>query len=535
VKQAWVPTPLPTMPARATATARTAIPPRRGGAARSLWQLLRFAGFLFALRFRALPTLQKAERVRAFLEQRGGLWIKIAQTLASRHDVLPAVYCEELGKLFDRATAYPWEQARQALESSLGQPLDVLFDSFDTQPLAAASIAQTYRARLNWNGAEVAVKVRRPYIDEIFRRDLKLVRAVAWLFNLWPGLRHLNLLDMHGELEAMLLEELDFRIEATLIRDMRRNLKPRGVEIPRVYRRYCNKEVIVMSFIDGVLMADYLRLLAADPLIAKHWLEENHINPKKVARKIYLSCQRQIFEDNMFHGDLHPGNIMLLRHSRFALLDFGAVGTLDLQTRKQVMLYHRLVAEGDLSKAMMVLTHMSSPVPQGNLASLLRRLTRVTQASLRFMTVKHVPYEERIYSDATSRQLKLLGQARIPVSWDFLRAQRTFTVLEMSMRQLDPSMEPMKLSRAYFQRRRERAERQAGGRHEQLFNHVEALVTDASAVMRELADVRALAGKIWGMGLDEMKTLGRRALLWLSTAAAGIGGLLWAGHYYLGG
>jgi ubiquinone biosynthesis protein len=340
---------------------------------------------------------------------------------------------------------------------------------------------------------------------------------------------------MHDELETMLTEELDFRVEATLIRDMRRNLRRHKIVVPRVFTRYCSKDVLVMSFVDGVLMADYLRLLATHPLRALEWLQENGINPKTVARRIYLSCQRQIFEDNLFHCDLHPGNIMLLKNSRFALLDFGAAGSLDLQTRKQVMLYHRLIAEGDLSRAMMVLTHMSSPVPQGDMAALMRRLVRVTQKSLRFMTVKDVPYEERIYSDATSRQLRILGQARIPVSWDFLRAQRTFTVLEMSMRQLDPGMEPMKLSRRYFRARERREQQAAGGRHEQLFNHVETLAADAAEVMRDLADVRALAGKIWGIGLNEVRAVGRRLLIGSATALAALAGMFWACRYYMNG
>jgi predicted unusual protein kinase regulating ubiquinone biosynthesis (AarF/ABC1/UbiB family) len=226
---------------------------------------------------------------------------------------------------------------------------------------------------------------------------------------------------------------------------------------------------------------------------------------------------------------------MLLRNSRFALLDFGAAGSLDLQTRKQVILYHRLIAEGDLSKAMMVLTHMSSPVPEGDLAGLLRQLVRVTQKSLRFMTVKDLPYEERIYSSAASRQLRLLGQARVPVSWDFLRAQRTFTVLEMSMRQLDPEMEPMKLSRRYFRDRIRREQRAAGGRHEQIFQHVESLAADAASVMREMADARALAGKIWNIGLNEVKNLARQALIRIASLIAGMAAVFLVGRYYLNG
>ena len=535
LKSSWVPTPLQPDREPTVLAVREVPPPRRGGAIFSLLQLLRFVLFLLVLRFRRQPVHQKAIVLRAFLERRGGLWIKISQTLASRHDVMPSEYCEELGKLFDSASAFPPSHARQVIESSLGFALETVFDEFSDVPLAAASIAQVHRARLRWNGEVVAIKVRRPYIEAIFRRDLKLVGHVARLMNGMNRFRHLNLPDMHDELVSMLNEELDFRVEAMLIRKMRHNLKRNRIVVPRVFPRYCSKDVLVMSYVDGVLMSDYLRLLAEDPLSALQWQRENGINPRKVARDIYMSCQRQIFEDNLFHCDLHPGNIMLLRNSHFALLDFGSVGSLDQQIRKQVILYHRLIAEGELSKAMMLLTHMSTPLPEGDMAPLLRQLVRTTQKSLRFMTVKGVPYEERIYSDATSRQLRLLGQARIPVCWEFLRAQRTFTVLEMSMRQLDPAMQPMKLSRRYFRARANRAIRAAGGRHEQLFNHLETLMQDAATVMRELADVRVLAGKIWGLGLNEVKAFGQRLLLGTIALIAGLVGIVWAGRYYLNG
>jgi len=535
LKSNWIPTELRYNPAPSALETAAVTPPGWGGAMASLLQLLRFGVMLLSLRFRRLTPMQKSVRVREFLEQRGGLWIKIAQTLASRHDILPSVYCSELGKLFDGATAFPGHVAREIIEASVGYSIDQVFESFSEQPFAAASIAQIHKARLRWNDVEVVIKVRRPYIEKIFLRDLKLIGILAWLFNKISRFRHLHLLDMHDELQSMLLEELDFRVEATQIRAMRKNLQRQHIVVPRVFSRYSTKDILVISFIDGVLMSDYLRLLAEDPLRALQWQGENNINPQKVARKIYLSCQRQIFEDNLFHCDLHPGNIMLLRNSHFALLDFGAVGSLDLQTRQQVMLYHRLIAEGDLSKAMMVLTHMSSPLPSGDLAGLLRRLVRVTQKSLRFMTVKGVPYEERIYSDATSQQLRLLGRARIPVSWDFLRAQRTFTVLEMSMRQLDPQMQPMKLSRRYFNARNRRVLRAAGGHHQQLFNHIETVVAEAATILRELSDAKALAGKIWGIGLDEVKAIGRRMLIGAGALIAGGLGLIWAGRYYMNG
>ncbi len=528
LKVKWVPTPLLRRDEAQKLIVRALRPARKTGVLRSIGRVLHFAGLVIFLKFRRIDEQQKAVIVRRFIEQRGGLWVKISQTLASRHDAIPPVYCEELGKLFDSADSFPWEEARAVIEGSLGRRLEDVFSEFSQEPIAAASIAQVYRARLH-RGTQVAVKVRRPDIQKIFGRDLAFLRVVASFLSRFGSLNHLHLLDMYGELEQMISEELDFRVEATLIRDMRRNLRPRKVQVPRVFHVYCTREVLVMSFIDGVLMSDYLRVLSDDPLRAIQWQNENKINPKRLARKIYLSCQRQVFEDNLFHGDLHPGNIMLLRKGRFALLDFGAVGTLDLSTRQQVRLYHQKVAEGDISKAMMVLTHMSSPVPRANMAGIIRQLTRVTQSSLRMMTVKGLPYEERIYSDATSQQLRILGKAKIPVSWDFLRAQRTFTVLEMSLRNLDPSIEPMKLSRAYFRARERRIQSAAGGRSLQILDRLESIVENGQEVVQNAAEGLTIAGTIWGRDLNDVRAfVGRTfARIWLQFAV--FAGLLFAG------
>ncbi|MFZ1086037.1 MAG: AarF/ABC1/UbiB kinase family protein [Terracidiphilus sp.] len=517
LKGKWVPTPLLRRDEAQRLIVRASRPACKAGVLRSVGRMLHFASLIVSLKFRRITELQKAAIVRRFIEQKGGLWVKIAQTLASRHDAIPPVYCEELGKLFDSADSFPWEEARAAIEGSLGRRLEDVFSEFSQVPIAAASIAQVYRARLHHGNTPVAVKVRRPDIQKIFGRDLAFLRIVASILSKFGSLSHLHLLDMYGELEQMITEELDFRVEATLIRDMRRNLKPREVQVPRVFHAYCTREVLVMSFIDGVLMSDYLRVLSEDPVRAIEWQNENKIKPKRLARKIYLSCQRQVFEDNLFHGDLHPGNIMLLRKGRFALLDFGAVGTLDLSTRQQVRLYHQKVAEGDISKAMMVLTHMSSPVPRANMAGIIRQLTRVTQSSLRMMAVKGLPYEERIYSNATSQQLRILGKAKIPISWDFLRAQRTFTVLEMSLRNLDPSIEPMKLSRAYFRARARRIQTAAGGRHHQLIDRLESIVENGQEVVRNAAEGLTIAGTIWGRDLNDVRAfVGRTfARIWL--------------------
>jgi ubiquinone biosynthesis protein len=492
LKKKLIPTPLVEESERPPLLTEEARPPGWGGVPLSVVYLVRFIGLLLLLRFRRDAPRDKALRVRKFLEQRGGLWVKAAQVLASRQDAMPKVYCNEFGRLFDSATAFPGEQSRRVIEESLGRPITEVFSEFSDEAIAAASIGQTHRARLRWNNALVAVKVRRPYAEARYKRDLKLVKVLLGFLDRLAVLSHVRPLEMYAELETMLREELDYRIEATSIGLMRRTLKADKVYAPRAFLRFCTRDVLVMSFVEGVLMSDYLKLSDRDPLRVMAWREENNVVPKKVARRIFMSSQRQLYEDNLFHADLHPGNIMLLRNSRFALLDFGSVGSLDVTFKNQLMLYNRLLTRGEMAKAIMLLIQMSSPVPRIDLALLVRRLVRLGQHSFRLIAAKNVPYQERIYSEAMSQQIRILGEARIPVSWEFLRAQRTIAVMEMSLRQLDPGIEPIKFARIYFRAADSRAMK---GTLPLLARGLRQVVSDAGEVLQNLTERNLLTAK----------------------------------------
>ena len=157
----------------------------------------------------------------------------------------------------------------------------------------------------------------------------------------WSIQPHMRWQDMLWEVEQLMAEELDYNYEIANIRRMKKVLSRHNIYVPKVFSHYCSERVLVMEFIHGVVMADYLKVAASDPLRLKAWCEENNVEPRRLGKRLFFSNLRQLFEDNLFHGDLHPGNIVLLRDSRIAFIDLGSIGFSDRDFLEKYALYFR--------------------------------------------------------------------------------------------------------------------------------------------------------------------------------------------------
>ncbi len=226
------------------------------------------------------------------------------------------------------------------LSRELGGPVEAFFQEFNAVPLAAASIGQTHEARLR-GGVRVVVKVQRPDIAEAFRSDLRFLKFMIGIIHVLHVLESGRWDEMLWELDKTFSEELDYRLEATSISRMRKLLRPQKVYAPRVFHRYCTRRVLVMEFVEGVFMSEYIHVAQKDPERLRAWSLENNVSPKRVGKKLYLSHLQQVFEDNLYHCDLHPGNIVLLRDDRFALIDFGAIASFEKSFLEKYMLMFR--------------------------------------------------------------------------------------------------------------------------------------------------------------------------------------------------
>jgi len=293
----------------------------------------------------------RGERLRLALQELGPVFVKFGQTVSTRRDLLPPDIAAELVKLQDQVPPFPGEVARQLVSESLGAPIDSLFRRFDTEPLAAASIAQVHAAELP-DGREVIVKVLRPGMREVIQRDIEVLYALAALAERYSAeARRLRPMEIVREYETTILDELDLMREAANAANLKRNFTgdPR-LHVPEVFWDLTRGNVMVMERIHGVPIGDIDRL------------REMGVDFRKLAENGVAIFFTQVFRHNFFHADMHPGNIFVLAENpaepRYAAVDFGIVGMLD--PRDQEYLAQNFLAVFDRDYRRVAMLHVDS-------------------------------------------------------------------------------------------------------------------------------------------------------------------------------
>lgn len=399
--------------------------------------------------------------MRIVLERLGGFWMKVGQLMSLRRDVLPPAFCDELTKLQSQAIGFPPEQAMAVVERALGQPLDRVFAAFEPMPFAAASISQVHKARLRHPPVDVVVKVQRPGIKEKFARDLRILEFIARQLSRFTRLRRLNLRDAMVEFRQILLEETDYRYEISNMRELRRTTRGHGIIIPRVFSELSGEDIIVMEWVPGVLMSDFNAARTHHPAVAERWMEENDIDPERVGRKLLVSFMRQLFENNLFHADLHPGNIILLRANRIALIDMGSVGSLD---REFLILYRgiqRALATADFGKAADLQLRLCAKLPPRSVTELRTELIHCLKRWSARTKVKGLPFRERSVNTGAAEVSEILSRYGAQQSWEFLKIARTLSTLDASLESLYSGLDYISILKKYFDRAAGRATRKA--------------------------------------------------------------------------
>ncbi|MEK6816721.1 MAG: AarF/UbiB family protein, partial [Nanoarchaeota archaeon] len=254
-------------------------------------------------------------RLRMAFDSLGGSFIKLAQMLSLRYDILPIEYCDEFSKLQDDVKPVPFASIKKVVEEELGMPISHAFKSFDTRPIAAASIGQVHKAVLK-DGTVVAVKVQRLGIEEVFKTDIELYYHLAeLLYRHFPEIRNYDPKGIVEQFEKYTNKEMDYTLEAKNIDIFYNNFKnSHKVRIPKVYWELTRKRILVMEFIEGKKISE-----------VKHF-SQLRSSRQKVVENVIDAVVKQIFEDKVFHGDPHPGNIFLMKDNIIAFLDFGIVG-----------------------------------------------------------------------------------------------------------------------------------------------------------------------------------------------------------------
>ncbi|KMO30913.1 hypothetical protein VP06_20515 [Methylobacterium aquaticum] len=422
-----------------------------------LWRFTAFFLILQGLRLTGRYThAAAAARLLPLLQDLGGLWIKLGQLLSLRSDALPEEICRDLAQLQSRAEGFDPALSLQTIEEELGEPVEVTFSRFDTDPFAAASMGQCHFAILRETQTPVVVKVQRPDVAEGFRRDMQFLRSIVGVLNAFHIAPWMQFDDLLWELEEVLQEESDYRFEATNLKRLRRNLRKHDILAPRPFLDYCTPRMIVMEYIPAVTMSDYIALQREDRRRADRWLAENDIDPEEVAQRLISSLLRQVFEENLFHGDLHPGNIMLMRDGDVAFIDFGTAGSLERQFLDIYGLAVSAMVQKNFAKAADYILALCVSVPSANLPRVRAELVRAFRAWEMRSNLQNASYFERALSTANTETNRILAKHRIQPSWALLRLGRTLGTLDATLSVLIPDGDVRSLYAVYF---RERAAR----------------------------------------------------------------------------
>ena len=381
----------------------------------------------------------RGERLRLALEELGPIFVKFGQAVSTRRDLLPADIADELAKLQDRVPPFDSAVAVASIEKAFGLPLARIFGSFDPKPLAAASIAQVHVATLQ-SGREVVVKILRPGMRESIDLDLEVLDTVAALADeYWGDARRLRPVELVREYRKTILDELDLLREAGNAAQLKRNFAGSSLlYVPEVYWDYCRVDVMVMERIHGVIVNDVAELRARGANIRK--LAENGV-------EIFFT---QVFRDNFFHADMHPGNIFVQlddpENPRYAAVDFGIVGT--LQARDQHYLAENFLAFFDRDYARVAALHVESGwVPRG---------TRIDELESAVRTVCepifNKPLKEISFAQVLLRLFETARRFDMQVQPQLILLQKTLFNIEGLGRQLYPELDLWQTAQPYLRR-----------------------------------------------------------------------------------
>lgn len=399
-------------------------------------RMLRVNRILFFWRNLSVP---RGQRLRCALEELGPIFVKFGQVLSTRHDIVPADIAKELEKLQDRVPSFDPVLAMRQIEQSLGAHPDVLYGSFEREPVASASIAQVHFATLK-DGSEVAVKVLRPDMRAAIDKDVALMYAAAgWLERLWADGRRLKASEVVAEFDKHLHDELDLMREAANASQLRRNFAGSDLLlVPEVHWDYCSTHVMTMQRMHGIPVSQKARLLEAG------------VDLKKLSRDGVEIFFTQVFRDGFFHADMHPGNIMVSidpkTFGRYIALDFGIVGTLndfdkDYLSQNFLAFFQRdykRVAEAHIE---------SGWAPRETRVDELEAAVRACCEPIFDRPLKDISFGQvllRLFQ--TSRRFNVEVQPQLVL------LQKTLLNIEGLGRQLDPDLDLWKTAKPYLER-----------------------------------------------------------------------------------
>ncbi|KAG8383466.1 hypothetical protein BUALT_Bualt04G0016100 [Buddleja alternifolia] len=392
----------------------------------------------------------------------GPTFIKIGQQFSTRVDILAQEYVDQLSELQDQVPPFPSETAVSIVEEELGAPVDDVFQRFDREPIAAASLGQVHRAKLN--GQEVVIKVQRPGLKDLFDIDLKNLRVIAeYLQKIDPksdGAKR-DWVAIYDECASVLYQEIDYTKEAANAERFAENFKDMDyVKVPTIYWEYTTPQVLTMEYVPGIKIN---RIQALDQL---------GVDRKRLSRYTVESYLEQILSHGFFHADPHPGNIAVddVNGGRLIFYDFGMMGSISQNIREGLLEVFYGVYEKDAEKVLQAMVQMGVLVPTGDMTAV-RRTAQfflnsfeerlAAQRKEREMAKEELGFKKQLSKEEKiekkKQRLAAIGEDLLSIAADqpfrfpatFTFVVRSFSVLDGIGKGLDPRFDITEIAKPY--------------------------------------------------------------------------------------
>jgi ubiquinone biosynthesis protein len=397
-----------------------------------VYGLVWFVGWLgLVVSFRGKAARQQwfARRLAALLVGLGATFVKVGQIMSTRPDLFPPHIIKGLEKLQDDVGAFALRHVERSIVEDFGSAPDALFASFDATPIASASVAQVHRATMQ-DGREVAVKVRRPRIEQIVGFDLTVMRLFAKMIALVPSLRLLAPVESIDEFGRAIRMQIDLTIEADNNRRFHDNFAgDPDVVFPALVPELCSARVLTMTFVRGA------KVLEAG---------KRSKDPARLARIGFRTLLKMVFEDGFVHADLHPGNILVTPDDKVAILDLGLTATLDETHRRAFARFFASWAGGDGKTMAKMMSELSPSSKVRDYDAFEREVCEFTARYL------GKPLGEVAVSQVAFDMMGILRRHRVRVNPTFTMCNIAIAVTEGIGKQLDPSLDLLQLALPFF-------------------------------------------------------------------------------------
>jgi len=387
---------------------------------------------------RSMPDIARltaAERMRLALEELGPTFIKLGQILSTRPDVIPHAFVREFEKLQDNVPSFSFEEVLVQIADELGGPADQYFAEIDPVPLAAASIAQVHRARLR-SGEDVVIKVRRPGIVAVVESDISALMALAGLAERHvPGSELYDPVGIVREFARTIRREMDFSREAHTIEKFRDNfIKTPWMYFPTVYWQQCSRAILTMEYVAGIKVSNVEKL------------SEQGLDVKLIARRGADSFLEMVLNHGFFHGDLHPGNVLILPDNVICLLDYGIVGRLDEELKTFLTDILSAIVNRDMDEVVSLLLFAGDISDSLDIRALKRDLFNFTDGYY------EIPLKEIEVGRMLMEFIEIITLYSIRIQPDLMLLAKALVLVEGMGRTLDPAFDMVDRLRPFVEK-----------------------------------------------------------------------------------